>query len=128
MSTSLSNWVEIIICWVDFLLLYFCSFLLVLIFIQHYPHLNQTDLFWIPFCMTRFFLAPHNEERGDFVYSIYQLIHQTQFGLVFIFGTDLLLLSISLLLPLSHTHAHHSILLSLCVYIPVFASVFSVDG
>lgn len=35
-------------------------------------------------CMTTYFPAPHNEERDEFVYSIYQLIHQNQFGLVFI--------------------------------------------
>lgn len=89
---SMSNWDGIAIYWEDSFVFcvsrastYSCSCLSNII-----PPLHKAVLFGIPFWLTRFFLAPHNKERFEFVYSIYQLIHQTQIGLALIFGKDLL--------------------------------------
>lgn len=101
-----------------YLVVVFLFFLsLLLLSVAHiYPTLSPSEpnrLVLNSICMTRYFPAPHNEERDEFVYAIYQLIHQTQFGLVFIFGMDLLSLSISVLLPLSHILMHINLSLSL---------------
>lgn len=85
---SLSNWAGIAIYWVFCVSLastYSHSCLSNII-----PPLHKAVLFGIPFWLTRFFLAPHNKGRFEFVYSIYQLIHQTHIGLAFIFGMGLL--------------------------------------
>lgn len=73
-SPSLSNWVGIIIYWGDFLSLYlfFLFFFLAVLapslcsshLASIYPHLTRTDLFLNFICMTRYFPAPRNEERG----------------------------------------------------------------